>query len=117
MTGTLWDNTTTVINTTAVLGVVKSDSPDPVIAGENLVYNIIITNNGPSVARDLTFQDAVSSWLSNTRYSYGWNGGSWIVENRPEVGPTVSPQPATSISFGTSRISVSSVTDPTEITT
>ena len=43
----------------ADLSVTKTDSPDPVIAGNNITYTITVTNNGPSDAQAVTFADAV----------------------------------------------------------
>ena len=37
----------------------KSDSQDPVVVGEEFIYTISITNNGPDMATDVRFQDAL----------------------------------------------------------
>ncbi|MFL6216239.1 MAG: HYR domain-containing protein, partial [Blastocatellia bacterium] len=50
---------TTSVITRADLAVTKSDSPDPVIAGNNLTYTINFVNNGPSDAQTVTVTDAV----------------------------------------------------------
>ncbi|MDP9329030.1 MAG: DUF11 domain-containing protein [Actinomycetota bacterium] len=50
---------TTTVNTSADLSITKSDSPDPVIAGNNLTYTIGITNNGPSDATGISVSDAI----------------------------------------------------------
>ena len=41
------NTTSTTVNTAADLSITKSDSPDPVTAGNNLSYTITVTNGGP----------------------------------------------------------------------
>ncbi|MCE7937266.1 MAG: DUF11 domain-containing protein [Chloroflexi bacterium CFX6] len=41
----------------ADLGVTKSDTPDPVTAGQTVEYRIVVTNYGPSTARDVVVSD------------------------------------------------------------
>jgi uncharacterized repeat protein (TIGR01451 family) len=48
---------TTTVSASADLAVMKNDSPDPVFAGERLVYEVIIDNYGPSTARDVSLTD------------------------------------------------------------
>jgi len=50
---------TTTVAARADLAVAKSDSPDPVVAGEDLTYRIVVTNNGPSAAASATLVDPV----------------------------------------------------------
>lgn len=52
-------STTTTIQAQADLAVTKTDSPDPVIAGNNITYTINLINNGPSTAANVTVTDAV----------------------------------------------------------
>src|SRR5205823_12460249 len=44
------NTTSTTVNTAADLHIAKSDSPDPVLAGNNLTYTVTVTNSGPSFA-------------------------------------------------------------------
>jgi serine-aspartate repeat-containing protein C/D/E len=50
----------TQVNTSADLKIVKTDNPDPVIAGKNLTYTINVTNMGPSDALNVTVTDIIS---------------------------------------------------------
>jgi len=50
----------------ADLSITKSDDPDPVIVGENLTYNITVTNHGPSDATGV----AVIDLLPTTAMTY-----------------------------------------------
>ncbi|MCA1553789.1 MAG: DUF11 domain-containing protein, partial [Chloroflexi bacterium] len=39
----------------------KGDSPDPVVAGGALTYTLVVTNNGPSTANNVSLSDAATS--------------------------------------------------------
>ena len=61
------NNTTsqpTVVNASVDLRVVKTDTPDPVIAGSNLAYTITYSNAGPSDATGITISDTMPSGLT-----------------------------------------------------
>jgi uncharacterized repeat protein (TIGR01451 family) len=45
------------VNRVAVLGIVKSDTPDPVSAGGDITYTIVVTNQGPSTATNVVISD------------------------------------------------------------
>jgi len=51
------DTETTTANLSADLSVNKADSPDPVIAGQNLTWTILVSNAGPSTASNVTLTD------------------------------------------------------------
>jgi uncharacterized repeat protein (TIGR01451 family) len=58
--GDLSDNlatVTTAVTAEADLSITKSESPDPVLAGNPLTYTIVVTNNGPSTATDVKITD------------------------------------------------------------
>ena len=46
------------------LQITKSDSPDPVLAGQNLTYTLVVKNNGPAVATSVMVVDALPSGVS-----------------------------------------------------
>ena len=61
------DDEFTPVDTDADLSIIKSDSPDPVTAGENLTYTMSVTNNGPSDAVNVVVvddYDAQTSFVS-----------------------------------------------------
>jgi uncharacterized repeat protein (TIGR01451 family) len=52
-------NTSSTLNdcSSADLAITKSDSPDPVVSGQNVTYTIVVTNNGPAVASSVVVTD------------------------------------------------------------
>jgi uncharacterized repeat protein (TIGR01451 family) len=58
----------------ADLAVTKTDSPDPVVVGNNITYTITVTNNGPSDAQSLSLSDAVpaNTTLVSVTTPAGW---------------------------------------------
>ena len=63
------ENTAVVAH--ANMGIVKSDGPDPVLAGAELTFALQITNHGPSNAQGVEITDNLSSLLTNARYCFG----------------------------------------------
>ena len=61
----------TDVTGSADLSITKLDSPDPVIAGNSLTYTIVVTNNGPSTAEDVTITDTLPA---GTTFVSGVNG-------------------------------------------
>src|SRR5205823_9444100 len=58
------------------LSVSKADSPDPVIAGNNITYTITVTNNGPSNAQGVSLTDTIPAntmFVSFTPPAAGWS--------------------------------------------
>ncbi len=76
--------TTTVGSGSADLSVTKSDTPDPVTAGNNVTYTITATNAGPSSATTVTLADTVPT--GTTFVSFNAPGG-WSCTT-PAVGAT-----------------------------
>ena len=63
MVATYWSNADNgcVPFPTADLEVTKTDSPDPVIAGEQLYYTLTVTNHGPNDVPDASLSDKLPS--------------------------------------------------------
>ena len=51
--------------------IAKSLSPTAPVPGEDVTYTLVVTNNGPSVARDVTLDDDVSDALTGLQVSTG----------------------------------------------
>ena len=49
----------TVVRAVADVSVAKSDSPDPVVAGQPLTYTVTASNTGPNVAQGVVVQDTL----------------------------------------------------------
>ena len=69
------------VGTSADLSITNADSPDPVIAGNNITYTQILTNPGPSNAANVTFTEAIPA---NTNFQLfvppaGWACNSLVV--------------------------------------
>ncbi len=58
---------TTITPLQADLSVTKSDDIDPIIAGGNLTYTIVVTNNGPNAAENVTVSDTLPA---GTTFNY-----------------------------------------------
>ena len=70
-------HTWTLVSTSADLNITKT-APDTVVAGNNITYDIVVTNNGPSDAQAVTLVDNVIGKLINPQFSIdGMNMGSW----------------------------------------
>ncbi|CCW06209.1 Kelch repeat-containing protein [Bacillus sp. GeD10] len=55
----------------ADLSVVKTDSPDPIMVGQDLTYTVTVTNNGPSAATGVTLKDVLPSSVTFVSASPG----------------------------------------------
>ena len=66
MVSTYWSNADNacVPFPEADLAITKTDSPDPVIAGEQLYYTLSITNNGPNDVPDAVITDTLPSQVT-----------------------------------------------------
>ncbi|MDJ0911283.1 MAG: outer membrane beta-barrel protein [Woeseiaceae bacterium] len=58
------DEFTGVVVQNADLAVTKSDSPDPVVEGQSLTYTIVVTNNGPGDANNVTLTDPLDQLVT-----------------------------------------------------
>jgi uncharacterized repeat protein (TIGR01451 family) len=88
LTGNLTDNTTTVINTRASLNITKTSVTEGsdvnnIVRGYPIHYTIVITNEGPSDALNVTFDDNYTpDLLVNTYYSTS-TGIPWTAYTNP----------------------------------
>ncbi|WP_242241982.1 DUF6923 family protein [Bacillus cereus group sp. BfR-BA-01309] len=57
------------VNNVADLMVVKTNSLTPVLPGQQVVYTIQVTNNGPDTAQDVTLTDDIPAEILNPEYS------------------------------------------------
>ena len=77
-------STSTLVQAQADLAVAKTDSPDPVIAGNNITYTLTLSNNGPSDAQSVTLTDPVPP--NTTFFSAMQTGGPAFTSVLPPVG-------------------------------
>jgi uncharacterized repeat protein (TIGR01451 family) len=89
------DTETTTVTTSADLLLSKTDTPDPVEPGNNLTYQITITNAGPSNAASASWSDTLPA--GTTFVSLSTTGG-WSCTT-PAVGATGTVT-CTNVSFG-----------------
>ncbi|HEX7831641.1 MAG TPA: endonuclease/exonuclease/phosphatase family protein [Thermoanaerobaculia bacterium] len=76
--------TTTVGSGAADVSITKSDSPDPVTAGQNLAYTITVNNAGPSNATTVSMSDTLPAGTTFVSLS---SPGGWSCTT-PAVGAT-----------------------------
>jgi uncharacterized repeat protein (TIGR01451 family) len=86
----LVNNTASVLTvvgsaTSANIAVTKTASPNPVQAGNNITYTIVVKNNGPAAATAVTFTDAIPA--HTTFVSLAQTGTAWVC---PAPGASVS---------------------------
>jgi len=65
---------TDTLTPSADVSVTKTDSPDPVVVGNNITYTITVSNGGPSDAQSLSLSDAVpaNTTLVSVTTPSGW---------------------------------------------
>ena len=73
-------------STTADLSVTKSDAPDPVQAGSDITYTIVLTSAGPSDAQNVVLSDAIPA--DTTFVSWSQTAGPTFVLTAPPSGET-----------------------------
>src|SRR5689334_16657282 len=84
----------TTVNTSADLSLVKTDSPDPVTAGNNLTYTLSVSNAGPSNAATVSVSDTLPAGETFVSASgTGWNctGTSTVTCTRASLGVGAAP--------------------------
>jgi LruC domain-containing protein/uncharacterized repeat protein (TIGR01451 family) len=75
-----------VVEKKADLAVDKQATPNPVLAGENLTYSIVVTNNGPNTAVDAVLTDVLHGDLtlvSATPSIGSFSGSTWTIGDIP----------------------------------
>jgi uncharacterized repeat protein (TIGR01451 family) len=79
-------NTTTTVSA-ADLSITKSNSPDPVNAGENITYTLVVTNNSSTIpAQSVTVSDQLPA--NTTFVSVGATPAGWSRTDSTAVGQT-----------------------------
>ncbi len=61
--------------TNTTLSITKTDSPDPVIIGQNITYTVTATNNGPSTTTNTVISDVLPTGLTLVSANFSVNGG------------------------------------------
>jgi uncharacterized repeat protein (TIGR01451 family) len=102
--------TTTVVSpaASADLAVTKVDTPDPVPAGRDLTYTIVVTNNGPATAIGVTLTDAVpaNTTFRSVATPSGWTCTTPAVGDTGTVSCALASLPAGQLSAVTLRVRV-----------
>ncbi len=82
---------TTKVNTEADIAVSKSVySPNPVVAGQQIVYEITATNSGPSDAKSANITDVIPGDIDNVEFSYDNSSWSnWPGNNKVSFGSLI----------------------------
>ncbi len=85
----------------ADLSLTKIDSPDPVTAGTNLTYAIDLTNNGPSIADNVSWSDTLPAGTAFVSLSAasGWSCSTPVVGSGGDVSCSLSSLPVGSAGF------------------
>jgi len=80
------DTEKTEVKTAADLSATKADDVDPVTAGNNLTYTLVVNNPGPSDAQSVLVSDPIPA--NTTFVSLAQNGGPAFTCSTPAVGGT-----------------------------
>src|SRR5689334_6079699 len=113
----------TTVNTSADLSLVKTDSPDPVTAGNNLSYTLSVSNAGPSNAASLSVTDSLpagTSLVSATGTGWSCSGTTMVtctraslaVTSAPDITVVVKVDPAQTANLSNSATVTSATSDP-----
>lgn len=108
---------TSTVNATSGLTITKTDSPDPVVAGQTVTYTIDVTNSGPSDATTVVLTDNLPDGIKITSVT-GTVGSTAIASSAITIPTTAQDDTAAnnddiSINVGTLIPNVSSTSTPT----
>ena len=108
-----------VAATTTDVGVTKSNSPDPVTAGNNLTYTVTVTNSGTSDASNVTLTDVLpanTTFVSFTAPA-GWTPSTPAPGSGGTVTATIPTLVASGIATFTLVVNVNNATPATTVIT
>jgi uncharacterized repeat protein (TIGR01451 family) len=115
------DTANTTVQPRADLSVTKGDSPDPVVAGNQVTYTMVVTNNGPSTAASTVLTDPLPGGTSFVSADGGgaesggtvtWNLGSLATGATTTVHLVVAVNAGRTSGLSNTASVTSSVTDP-----
>jgi uncharacterized repeat protein (TIGR01451 family) len=98
---------TTTVAGSADLSITKTDTPDPVNAGNQITYTVTVTNAGPSNATSVTLTDTTPP---GTTFAFLAAPGAWVCPVPPAGGPVVCTH--ASLPVGTSVFTIKVIVDP-----
>lgn len=75
--------TTSTVISQADLAVTMSDFPDPVVSGQELTYEVSVTNTGPSTAQDVRLRQALPDALRVLDHNISTGDGTCVRLNAP----------------------------------
>src|SRR5438445_4197776 len=92
---TLTGSTSTQVQISSDLNVTKSDAPDPVTAGSNVVYTIGVTDNGPSDAAAVSLTDTLPAGTTFVSLASpgGWSCAAPAVGASGSISCIITPMP------------------------
>ncbi|MCA9127805.1 MAG: DUF11 domain-containing protein [Planctomycetales bacterium] len=113
---------TTVIDSSVDVRISKTDSADPVVAGNSLTYTIVVTNDGPSTATNVTLTDTLPAGVTFTSVSTTQGTASQAAGTVTGTLGTLAPNASATVTVivavdGTTRGSISNTASVTSTET
>ena len=105
---------TTTVQASALLRIAKSVTPSAAVPGATIVYRIVVTNGGPSLAHEVTVSDAVPAAIEEPLVSSSQGGCTGLVCRLGDIAPGAS---ATILIVGTVAGGASGVIENTAAVT